>query len=84
MIYSVPTIERVRGCEGHCGWLMGWAYQSGWWGLQKCVVEAGPRRVVFQSLEATRVSIVWIILRGVHESADDDTQFPSSFITRSD
>ena len=53
-------------------------------GLQRCVAEVGPRRVVFQSLEATRVSIVWIILRGVHESADDDTQFPSSFITRSD
>ena len=53
-------------------------------GSQKCVVEAGPRRVVFQSLEAMRVSTVWLILRGVHESVDDDTQFPSSFLTRSE
>ena len=30
VIYSVPTIERVRGCEGQCGWLKRWAYQSGW------------------------------------------------------
>ena len=30
VIYSVRTIERVRGCEGQCGWLTGWAYQSGW------------------------------------------------------
>ena len=63
-------------CDGHTS-------QDGD-GLQKCVAEVGPRRVVFQSLEATRVSIVWIILRGVHESADDDTQFPSSFITQYD
>ena len=54
---------------------MGWAYQSGWWGLQKCVVEAGPRRVVFQSLEATRVSTVWFISCEVHESANDDGAF---------
>ena len=31
VIYSVPTIERVRGREGQYGWLMGWAYQPGWW-----------------------------------------------------
>lgn len=53
-------------------------------GLQKCVAEVVPRRVVFQSLEAMRVSTVWLISYEMHESADDDTQFPSSFITRSD
>ena len=52
-------------------------------GLQKCVAEAGPRRVVFQSLEAMRVSTVWLISYEVHESADDDAHSPSSFITRS-
>ena len=52
-------------------------------GLQKCVVEAGPRRVVFQRMEAMKVSTVWIISYEVHESANDDAQFPSSFITQS-
>ena len=51
--------------------------------LQKCVVEAGPRRVVFQSLEAMRMSTVWIIPYEVDESADDDAHSPSSFITQS-
>ena len=31
VIYSVRTIERVRGCKGQYGWLTGWTYQSGWW-----------------------------------------------------
>lgn len=53
-------------------------------GLQKCVAEVGPRRVVFQSTEATRVSTVWFIPCEVHESADDDAHSPSSFITQSD
>ena len=52
-------------------------------GLQRCVAEVVPRRVVFQPLEALRVSTVWLILRGVHESADDDTHSPSSFLTQS-
>ena len=52
-------------------------------GLQKCVAEVVPRRVVFQSLEAMRVSTVWLIPCEVHESADDDAHSPSSFITRS-
>ena len=30
VIYSVRTIERVRGCKGQCGWALVWAYQSGW------------------------------------------------------
>ena len=53
-------------------------------GLQKCVAEVVPRRVVFQSLEAMRVSTVWLIPCEVHESADDDAHSPSSIITRSD
>ena len=53
-------------------------------GLQKCVVEVVPRMVVFQPLEATRVSAVWLISYEVHESADDDAHSPSSFITQSD
>ena len=40
--------------------------------LQKCVAEVGPRMVVFQSLEAMRMSTVWIIPYEVDESADDD------------
>ena len=52
-------------------------------GLQKCVVEVGPRMVVFQQMEAMRVSTVWTISYEVHELADDDTHSPSSFITRS-
>ena len=52
-------------------------------GLQKCVAEVGPRRVVFQPTEAMRVSTVWLISYEVHESADDDAHSPSSFITRS-
>ena len=52
-------------------------------GLQKCVAEMGPRRVVFQPLEAMRVSTVWLISYEVHESADD-AHSPSSFITWSD
>ena len=52
-------------------------------GFQKCVVEVGPRRVVFQPLEAMRVSTVWLISYEVHESADDDTHSPSSFLTQS-
>ena len=52
-------------------------------GLQKCVAEVGPRRVVFQSLEAMRVFTVWLIPCEVHESADDDALSPSSFITQS-
>ena len=53
-------------------------------GLQKCVVEVVPRMVVFQPLEAMRVSTVWLISYEVHVSADDDTHSTSSFITRSD
>ena len=53
-------------------------------GLQKCVAEVVPRRAVFQSLEAMRVSTVWLIPCEVHESADDDAHSPSSFITQSD
>ena len=53
-------------------------------GLQKCVAEVSPRMVVFQSLEAMRVSTVWLISYEVHESADDDAHSPSSIITRSD
>ena len=52
-------------------------------GLQKCVAEVGPRMVVFQPLEAMRVSTVWLISYEMHESADDDAHSPSSFITRS-
>ena len=52
-------------------------------GLQKCVAEVGPRMVVFQSLEAMRMSTVWIIPYEVDESADDDAHSPSSFITQS-
>ena len=52
-------------------------------GLQKCVVEVGPRRLIFQSLEALRVSTVWLISYEMHESADDDAHSPSSIITRS-
>lgn len=52
-------------------------------GLQKCVAEVGPRRVVFQRMEAMRVSTVWLISYEVHESADDDTHSPSSFLTQS-
>ena len=51
--------------------------------LQKCVTEVVPRRVVFQPLEALRVSTVWLISYEVHESAVDDTHSPSSFLTRS-
>ena len=53
-------------------------------GLQKCVVEVVPRRVVFQRMEAMRVFTVWIIPCEMHESADDDAHSPSSFITQSD
>ena len=53
-------------------------------GLQKCVVEVGPRRLIFQSLEAMRVSTVWLISYEVHVSDDDDAHSPSSFITQSD
>ena len=52
-------------------------------GLQKCVAEVGPRRVVFQRMEAMMVSTVWLISYEVHESADDDTHSPSSFLTQS-
>ena len=52
-------------------------------GLQKCVAEVGPRRVVFQRMEAMMVSTVWLISYEVHESAVDDTHSPSSFLTRS-
>ena len=52
-------------------------------GLQKCVAEVGPRMVLFQQMEAMRVSTVWLISYEVHESADDDAHSPSSFITRS-
>ena len=51
--------------------------------VQKCVAEVSPRMVVFQSLEAMRVSTVWLISYEVHESADGDTHSPSSFITQS-
>ena len=53
-------------------------------GLQKCVVEVVPRMVVFQPLEAMRVSAVWLISYEVHVSDDDDAHSPSSFITQSD
>ena len=52
--------------------------------VQKCVVEVGPRMIVFQLLEAMGVSTVWLIYYEVHESADGDAQSPSSFITQSD
>ena len=52
--------------------------------VQKCVAEVGLRRVVFQPLEAMRVSTVWLISYEVHVSADDDAHSPSSFITQSD
>ena len=52
-------------------------------GLQRCVAEVVPRRVVFQPLEAMRMSTLWLIPYEVHESANDDTHPPSSFITRS-
>ena len=52
-------------------------------GLQRCVAEVVPRRVVFQRMEAMRVSTLWLIPYEVHESANDDTHPPSSFITRS-
>ena len=52
-------------------------------GLQKCVAEVGPRRVVFQRMEAMMVSTVWLISYEVHESANDDAHSPSSFITQS-
>lgn len=52
-------------------------------GLQRCVAEVGPRRVVFQRMEAMMVSTVWLISYEVHESADDDTHSPSSFLTQS-
>ena len=52
-------------------------------GLQKCVVEVVPRRVVFQPLEAMRMSTLWLIPYEVHESANDDAHSPSSFITQS-
>ena len=52
-------------------------------GLQRCVAEVVPRRVVFQPLEALRVSTVWLISYEVHESAVDDTHSPSSFLTQS-
>ena len=63
-------------CDGHTS-------QDGT-DMQKCVAEVSPRMVVFQPLEVIRVSTVRLIPCEVHESADDDTQFPSSFITRSD
>ena len=40
--------------------------------------------VVFQPLEAMRVSAVWLISYEVHVSDDDDAHSPSSFITQSD
>ena len=52
-------------------------------GLQRCVAEVVPRRVVFQPLEALRVSTVWLISYEVHVSDVDDTHSPSSFLTRS-
>ena len=52
-------------------------------GLQRCVAEVGPRRVVFQRMEAMMVSTVWLISYEVHESADDDAHSPSSFLTQS-
>ena len=54
-------------CDGHTS-------QDGD-GLQKCVAEVGPRRVVFQPTEAMRVSTVWVISYEVHVSADDDGAF---------
>ena len=63
-------------CDGHTS-------QDGD-GLQKCVAEVGPRRVVFQPLEAMRVSAVWLISYEVLVSDDDDAHSPSSFITQSD
>ena len=51
--------------------------------LQKCVVEVVLGMVVFQRMEAMRVSTVWLIPCEVHESADDDAHSPSSFITQS-
>ena len=51
---------------------------------QKCVVKVVPRIVVFQRMEAMRVSTVWRISCEMHESADDDTHSPSSFLTQSD
>ena len=53
-------------------------------GLQKCVAEVGPRRVVFQRMEAMMVSTVWFISCEVHESANDNAHSPSSFITQYD
>ena len=52
-------------------------------GLQKCVAEVGLRMVVFQPMEAMKVSTVWLIPYEVHESANDDAHSPSSFITQS-
>ena len=53
-------------------------------GLQRCVAEVGPRRVVFQRMEAMMVSTVWLISYEVHESANDNAHSPSSFITQYD
>ena len=53
-------------------------------GLQRCVAEVVPRRVVFQRMEAMKVSTVWLISYEVHVSDDDDAHSPSSFITQSD
>ena len=53
-------------------------------GLQRCVAEVGPRMVVFQPLEALRVSTVWLISFEVHEAANDNAHSPSSFITQYD
>ena len=43
VIYSVRTIERVRGCEGQRGWLMGWAYQSEWCRITEVRGWNGPK-----------------------------------------
>ncbi len=52
-------------------------------GLQRCVAEMGPRRVVFQPMEVLITAIVWLISREMHKSADDDAHSPSSFLTQS-
>ena len=53
-------------------------------GLLECVVEVGPRMIVFQLLEAMGVSTLWFISCEVHESANDNAHSPSSFITQYD
>ena len=51
---------------------------------QKCVAEVGLRMVVFQPVEVLITATVWFISYEMHESVDDDTHSPSSFITQSD